>query len=290
MAEKKLTTLLEILNYSAGFLKQNNIENPRLNAELMLSGIMNCSRLNLYLDFEKPLSIDEKEKLKVYLRRRAEREPLQHILGKANFFGYDILVNKNVLIPRQDTEVLVEHLLQRILESGKDKVNVFEIGAGSGCIAVALVSELAKKNVECHYTGLEISKEAARTAEKNFMLHKLINCNIIQSDFLDSGFQINTEYDYLVSNPPYVPIEEYKLLEPEVNKYEPDFAVTDFGNGMKFYNKIFDEFISRKKECFLEIAWNSKEALEKLMSEKGISSYSFFKDYNNNYRVLRIYV
>lgn len=288
MSEPKLESLLEILNYSASYLKEKNIESPRLNVELMIADIMNCKRLQLYLDFEKPLTREEKEKLKGYLRRRANREPLQYILGKTNFFGYEILLNKYVLIPRQETEILVEKILTDIYSSSKTKVNIFEIGVGSGCIAVAILSELKKKGIECVYHGIDISEDVISMAKKNLDLNNLKNYRLEIKDFSDEDFEINEDYDYVVSNPPYVPIDEYKKLMPEVNKNEPDYAVTDFGDGTKFYRKIFKMYKFRRSNYFLEIAFDSKDKLEKILSEERIYNYNFEKDYSNNNRVLII--
>lgn len=288
MSEQKLSTLLEILNYSSDFLKNHNIDNPRLNAELMLADIMNCDRLQLYLDFEKPLTKEEKEKLKGYLRRREKREPLQYILGKTNFFGYDIYVNSGVLIPRQETEVLVEKILNDVYSSGKNKVNIFELGVGSGCIATALLSEFKKRGVGYEYTGIDISEEAIATARKNLDNHKLDNYNLEVKDFNDIGFEIKEGFEYVISNPPYVPIDEYNKLEPEVNKYEPDYAVTDFGDGTTFYRKLIKQYKTGKANYFLEIAYNAKDKLESILKEEDVTDYSFAKDYGENYRILII--
>ncbi len=288
MSELKLKSLLEILNYSSGYLNDNNIENPRLNAELMLADIMNCKRLQLYLDFEKPLSSAEKEKLKGYLRRRVKREPLQYILGKTNFFGYDIFLNDKVLIPRQDTEILVEKILKDIYDSGKEKIIVFEIGVGSGCIAVAILSELEKRGIECNYHGIDISEEAISATKKNLDFYKLKNYSVEVQDFTDEDYEIKEGFDYIVSNPPYVSIEDYKKLMPEVNKYEPDYAVTDFGDGTRFYRKLLKSYKSAKTNYFLEIAYNAKDKLENILRDEGINDYTFEKDYGNNYRVLII--
>lgn len=288
MSEKKLTTLLEILNYSSDYLKENSIENPRLNAELMMADIMNCKRIQLYLDFEKPLTSEEKEKLKGYLRRRVKREPLQYILGKTNFFGYDIYVNNKVLIPRQDTEILVEKMLGEIYSSGRKRVSIFEIGVGSGCIAVALLSELKKHGIEYKYMGVDISEDAIVVARKNLDYYRLENYSLYKKNFNDKDFELNDDFEYVISNPPYVPLEEYKKLEPEVNKYEPDFAVTDFGEGISFYRRLFKLYKKGKGNYFLEIAYNANEKLEKVLKEEDINSYTFEKDYGNNYRVLII--
>ncbi len=195
MADKKLTTLLEILNYSSNLLRENRIDDARLNAELMLADVLKCKRIDLYLDFEKPLNNDEKEKFKVYLRRRLKREPLQYILGKTNFFGYEIFVDDAVLIPRQDTEILVEKVLHFIESSGKDFVKILEIGTGSGCIAVALLSELKKRNINYKYSGTELSIKALEVSRKNAAFHNLENADFIKSDFLNDEFKIDNEIE-----------------------------------------------------------------------------------------------
>ena len=125
---EKLKTLLEILNYSANLLKENHISDARLNAELLMADALNCKRLDLYLEFDKPLQKDETEKFKKHLRRRLNNEPVQYIIGKTNFYGYDILVDKSVLIPRPDTEILVENLLKDIKESELKEANILEVG------------------------------------------------------------------------------------------------------------------------------------------------------------------
>lgn len=288
MSEPKLKSLLEILNYSTSYLKEKNIENPRLNAELMIADIMNCKRLQLYLDYEKPLTTDEKEKLKGYLRRRVSREPLQYILGRTNFFGYEILLNEHVLIPRQETEVLVEKILNDVYASGKKNVKIFELGVGSGCIAVAILSELEKQGIECIYHGIDISEEGISMAKKNLDINNCKNNRLEIEDFLNEDYEIKEEYDYVVSNPPYVPIDDYKKLMSEVNKYEPAYAVTDFADGTKFYRKLFKMYKVRRSKYFLEIAFDATDKLGKILSEEGISFYNFEKDYSNNNRVLII--
>ena len=167
MQEKKLNTLLEILNYSAELLKNSGIKDARLNIELMLCDVLNCDRIKLYLDFDKPLSKNETDQFKLYLRRRLNKEPLQYILGKTVFFGYEIFVDKNVLIPRPDTELLVESILNDIFDSKKEFINILEIGTGSGCIIVAISKELDKKNISYKIKSIDISERALEIAFKN---------------------------------------------------------------------------------------------------------------------------
>lgn len=280
----KLTTLLEILNYSTNLLKENNIIDARLNAELLMADALNCKRLDLYLDFDKPLQKDETEKFKKHLRRRLNNEPVQYIIGKTNFYGYDILVDKSVLIPRPDTEILVEKLLNDIKESGLQKVNILEIGTGSGCIAIAVCKELEKKNIKYDYKGTDVSEVAINLCKKNIEINNVKDIEIVNSNFLDESFINN--YDYVVSNPPYIPVNEYKELDLEVREFEPKLALTDNTDGLTFYKKFIELFQSGTAKFFLEIAYNARPALEILLNENNIRNYKFVKDYNNNDRIL----
>ncbi|MBS1551493.1 MAG: HemK family protein methyltransferase, partial [Bacteroidetes bacterium] len=128
----------EFIKVSEKILKEKKINDARLNAELMLCDVLNCSRVDLYLNFDKPLTKDEIRTFKNYMQRRIKHEPLQYILGKTSFYGFDIMVNEKVLIPRQETELLVEKVLNDIKSRSLKDVSVFEIGTGSGCIAIAL--------------------------------------------------------------------------------------------------------------------------------------------------------
>ncbi|HWQ82356.1 MAG TPA: peptide chain release factor N(5)-glutamine methyltransferase [Ignavibacteria bacterium] len=289
--QEKLTTLLQILNYSAELLAKNGIREPRLNAELMLSDALKCRRLDLYLNFDKPLLENEVGTFKSYLKRRLNKEPLQYILGSTNFYGYDIEVNENVLIPRQDTEVLVEKFLERTEQA--DDVSILEIGSGSGCIATAIVRELEKAGRNYFYTAVDNSDNAIEMTRRNLLNNKADSSKylILKRDCLSSHFSIGElekecgkGFNYIVSNPPYISIEEYGLLDEEVRKHEPKKALTDDGDGLVFYRKLLE--IKGNRELFLEIAYNRKDELTKLLKSKNLNDFEFLKDYSENYRVL----
>lgn len=279
----KLTTLLEILNYSANLLKEKNISDARLNAELLMADALKCKRLDLYLEFDKPLQKSETELFKSHLRRRLNNEPVQYITGKTNFYGYDILVDKSVLIPRPDTEVLVENLLKDVKESESREVNILEVGIGSGCIAIAICKELEKQNIRFKYKGTDVSQTAIDLCRKNLELHNLNNLEVETKDFMELP---EMNYDYVVSNPPYIPLNEYNKLDVEVRDYEPKLALTDNSDGLTFYNKFISMFNEGKAKSYLEIAYNAKPALEKMLIENNVEKFRFVKDYNNNYRIL----
>jgi release factor glutamine methyltransferase len=280
---EKLTTLLEILNYSTNLLKEKNICDSRLNAELMMADALKCKRLDLYLEFDKPLQKSETDLFKSHLRRRLKNEPVQYITGKTNFYGYDIIIDESVLIPRPDTEVLVENLLIDIRESGLQEVNIFEVGVGSGCIAIAVCKELEKANIKYKYKGIDVSETAIDLCRKNAELNNVNDLEVESNDFMGLT---EMNYDYVVSNPPYIPLNEYNELDLEVREYEPKYALTDSTDGLTFYKKFMSMFYSDKAKYFLEIAYNAKPALEKMLNEYNIEKFRFVKDYNNNYRIL----
>lgn len=290
-SEKQLSTLLEILNFSAELLKQKDVPEARLNAELMLAGVLNCSRMNLYMDFDKPLTKEEREKFKVYLRRRLNREPLQYILGEASFYGYEFKVNPGVLIPRPETELLVERVLEDIKRLGKSPVNIFEAGTGSGCISISIANELKKQNIDFKITSIEKSPEALKLAEENLNRFTPANGQVTfkEQDLFDIE-KIEEGTDYFISNPPYIAKAEFEDLQPEVKEFEPRISLTDEDDGMKFFKKIFELYLNGagKFTVMCEIAYNRKDKLAELLESMNIHNYRFYKDYSNNYRILEL--
>lgn len=287
MAEKKLTTLLEILKYSANLLSENGIKDSRLNVELMFCEILKCDRMKLYLDFDKPLKSEEISIFKIMLKRRMQKEPLQYILGKTNFYGYDILLNNKVLIPRQETEILVDKVLEDIYQSERNNIRILEIGSGSGCIAIALSGELSKKDIKHKIISIDKSDEAINISSRNANLNniKAENLEFKKLDYLKDGLQ--DKFDYVVSNPPYIPAENIKVLDEEVKSFEPIDALTDGGGGLTFYRKIFSDFASKSK-IILEIGDGQRCLVEAEIIKNNIKDYNFYKDYCNIERVLKI--
>ena len=291
MPEKRLRTLLEILNYSTDLLEKKNINDARLNVELMMTEVLKCDRVKLYLDFDKPLSKNEISSFKILLKRRLTKEPLQYVLGKTNFYGYDFVVNKNVLIPRPETEILVEKVLEDINSTKKKSVRIFEIGTGSGCISIALSKELGKIGVEHHVKVIDNSKEAIEVAQEN---KELNNVEEERIEFSTKDlFRINSiddKYDYIISNPPYISREEFNKLDDEIKYFEPKNSLSDGEDGFRFFKKIFlllNDY-NYKSKVFCEIGINQKYELESLLKEMGIEDFTFFEDYNKIYRILKI--
>ena len=288
MQKEKINKLIDILNYSTGLLQEKGIDDARLNVELMLCEILKCDRMKLYLDFDKPLKEAEIADYKALLLRRLKNEPLQYILGKTNFYGYEIKVNKDVLIPRQETELLVERLIEDIKSKKTDDLKIIEIGTGSGCIAIALSKELEKINIKYQITSIDISNEAINLAKENAIIN---NADI---DFrIDDFLKINEfkyDYDLLVMNPPYIREKDIKALMDEVKDYEPINSLTDRNDGLTFYRKAFNlyKIMKHKFSIYVEIGFDQKIELSKLLAEYDITNFRFLKDYNEKDRILII--
>ena len=192
-----MITVLDSINLSAQYLGQKGIESPRTNAELLLANILGCKRLDLYLTFERPLSETEVQKYREQIKRRASFEPLQYIIGKVEFYGLELKVNPSVLIPRPETELLVENILLQF--SKEQKLTILDIGSGSGNIAIALAVNLPQSKI----VSTDISEETLQIANDNSELHnvsrqiKFVNHNILRNDL--TSFPM---FDIVVSNPP----------------------------------------------------------------------------------------
>jgi len=284
-------TILDIIKSSTELLAKKNIANPRLNVELLLCEVMDCDRVKLYLDFEKPLSKNELDLYREWFKRRLNFEPLQYITGHAYFYGYRFKVNEHVLIPRQETEILVEKVLIDMEESKKDNLNILEIGTGSGCIAISIGKKLDEKNISYNIVAIDISQQALEVAEYNL---DNINGNkekisFVEKDIFDID-NFNKDIDYIVSNPPYIPYTEFEGLDEEVNKYEPTISLTDYKDGLSFYRKILELYSNPviTGKLFFEIAYNQKANLENLLKEFQSLKSKFDKDYNDNDRVLEV--
>jgi release factor glutamine methyltransferase len=274
--------VLEAIELSADYLKKKGIEEARLNAELMLADILGMKRLNLYLNFDRPLSENEKELYREYLTRRSKFEPLQYILGYTEFFGLKIFVNQNVLIPRPETELLVETIIKHY--KSDSAMSILDIGTGSGAISIALA-----KNLNCNITAIDISTKALETARYNADFNNVLDkIQFKEVDILNHTFDL-PKYDIIVSNPPYVSKDEYLTLQNEIKNFEPLIAVTDNFDGLLFYKKI-SEFgklhLNNNGKLFFELGKGQFDAVKSIMQEKGYSNIEIVKDYSNIERII----
>lgn len=220
-------TILEIIKKTTDFLAAKGVESPRLNAELLVGHALSRKRMQLYLEFERPLTEAELERIRPLVRRRALREPLQYILGEEEFHGLVLKVDRRVLIPRPETELLVETLLTAVRERGTPVTRVLELGTGSGAIACALARAWSDASV----VATDISGDALDVARGNAAMCALADriC-FVQSDWWSAVPP--GPYDVIVSNPPYLTAAETEATEREVRDYEPHLALTSGAEGL----------------------------------------------------------
>lgn len=275
-------TVLEFLNASRQSLEEKSIDESRLVAELMLCEVLGCDRMKLYLDFEKPLSVPELKRLRQMLEMRLSDMPLQYITGKANFFGYEFKCDKRALIPRPETELLVEITLKDVLKSGRTFAEIFEIGSGTGCIAITLAREFDKLELNYEINSIESSEDALSLALENAGLHGPYKGKLRfhERDLFEIP-ALKRSVDYILANPPYVNAEDYRELPPEVRLYEPGSALTDNSDGLTYYRKIVSlvkEF-DFKGKVICEIGFGQKEKISEILKSAGMEKTEFVNDY-----------
>lgn len=278
-----MLTVLEAIQKTTEFLEKKGIESARFNAEMMLAKILEKSRLELYLSFDRPLNDKETDLYREYLKRRAQNEPLQYILGDVEFYGLKFLVDKSVLIPRQETEILVESVICSC--DSDSMINILDIGTGSGIIAISLA-----KNIEnCRVTALDISEEAIETAKKNAQLNEVSEkIEFIKADIKSDELNLG-KYDIVVSNPPYISIEEYSTLEPELVNYEPKKALTDDLDGLTFYKCIIEKsknLLNENGRLFFEMGKGQHLDIKSIFDENNYKNIELKNDYLNIVRVI----
>ncbi len=282
---QKTWRVLEILKVTESLLRDKSIENPRLNAELLLCDVLNEPRIKLYLDFEKPLSSDEIDEYRSKIKRRINREPLQYILGYTEFFGLRFNVTPDVLIPRPETEILVEKTIEMISSFEMMTPKILEIGTGSGCISISIANK-----VNCLIDAIDISNDALNVAKSNAELYKTSDkINFLNKNFLDD-FNNFEGYDIVISNPPYIPAGDMETVQDEIKNFEPRYALTDDNKGLSFYNHVFNliKADNNPLKIFLEIGDGKRSTIEDLINKSEIENYIFYKDYHGIDRVLYI--
>jgi len=234
---KKSMTAKELIEESIFLLKKAGIESPKLNAELIMAHCMNKDRTYLYSNYNKKLSRIESNYFKSLVRRRLKREPVQYIVGESEFMSLPFKLNRNVLIPRPETEILVEYALNYCLENKKRSFKIIDIGCGSGNIILSIAKYAPKL---CYY-ATDISRGALRVTKENKIINKIKDTvHLLQTDGF-SGIKPKRTFNAVLSNPPYIPIDEIKKLESEVKDFEPERALSGGKDGLDNVRNIIDE-------------------------------------------------
>ena len=271
-------TYREALTVTTSLLKEAGVPEPSLDAWYLLSHAAQLSRSDFYLREEEELTEEEQKHMEIAVKERVRRVPLQYILGTQEFMGLSFSVNENVLIPRQDTEVLAEEAIRFLPPDGR----LLDLCTGSGCIALT---------VKCKVPGAlvvasDISKTAIMTAKEN---QKALEATVewVVSD-LFSG--IRGTFDVITCNPPYIPTEVIQTLQPEVRDFEPREALDGGADGLDFYRRIVPEagsFLAEGGVLLLEIGYDQGEAVSGLMEEAGFEEIRVIRDLAGKDRVVK---
>ncbi len=283
--------IIDLLKTVSQFLKEKGIENPRLNAELLLGKVLHLTRVNLYVQYERPLSRQELDDYRELIRRRSQHEPLQYLLGQTEFMGLPFRVRPGVLIPRPETEILVEETLKLKNALKATKPLIVDVGSGSGCIAVSL----AKHWPQSEIVATDISQTALETIRENAELNEVVEqIRIVEHDiFTRWDENLPQTFDVLVSNPPYIAQHELNELPKEVREYEPLLALTDNDQGYRFYDRFFEMVKERHitvRFLMLELSGTQADRIVERTKHYGLNRTEVICDLNGIKRVLKIKV
>lgn len=285
--DKSPKNIDELIRWATDFLGKKGFPSPRLDVELLLAHVLNCRRIDLYIRFDQPLFPQDLASFKAVLIRRIKEEPVAYILGNKEFMGLSFAVDPRVLIPRPETELLVERVLE--FAQVQDKPHrIFEIGVGSGCIGLSLLHKLPSASL----IGWDISQGALQLAQQNAELLKIDHSrlNFLLRDALDdNNWKDSEKFDIIVSNPPYINHKERSQLPNSVLKFEPELALFGGKDGLEFY-RIFAKhtrsYLQKHGKIFLEIGSNQRSQVLAIFEEAGWQELRVIKDYSKHDRIL----
>jgi release factor glutamine methyltransferase len=286
-------TIKEILNVTAEFLRDKQIESPRLCAEVLLALQLCKTRVELYLSFDQPLRDSEVAQYRALVKRRLNREPLQYITGRQEFWSLEFVVNPSVLVPRPDTEILVEEALRlkradQLPEGGGDQTRILDLGTGCGAIAISLAKEIEG----AAFWATDISAEALAVARENAERHavsgKIMFC---EGDLYQALEQPAPAFDMIISNPPYIAADAFDSLPEEVRAYEPRIALDGHEKGMYFIERIIgdaENYLKPGGWLLIEMdPGQTEQALALIGETRSLCRGERLMDYHKNYRMIK---
>jgi release factor glutamine methyltransferase len=269
------------LNYGIGILKANKIPNPYLDSEILLSESIKKDKKHIILNSKEILSRKQLDSFNDFIERRKKGEPIAYLIKKKEFWKDEFYINKDVLIPRPDTELIVEQVLK--IYSQESQLQVLDIGTGSGCILLSIL----KERLNFYGTGIDISKKSINVSKINAdKLHLTTRTKFIHSSV--DNFKIG-KYDLVVSNPPYIELLNLKYLERDVVNFEPKLALSGGFDGFSKIRKVISKtnnLIKKNGKFILEIGFNQKNKVKEILKKEGFYVNRCIKDYGNNDRCI----
>ena len=271
-------TYREAVEFGTKCLTDAGVPDAALDAWYLLQMVCKIERSYYYVHGEEDITQDAQKEYEIAVQKRAEHIPLQYIIGEQEFMGLRFKVNSNVLIPRQDTETLVEQVLNIV----KPGMKVLDLCTGSGCVLISVL----KNAPELTGMGSDISKTALLVAKENAKLHE-VDAEWVRSDLFDN---ITETFDVIMANPPYIPTGEILSLMPEVRDFEPENALDGGADGLDFYRKIagqVKDYLNPGGYVYMEIGYDQGEAVSELMRNAGFTEVEVIKDLARNDRVVK---
>ena len=270
-----------ILNEGINILQKNKIANPQLDSEILLSNSIKRDKKYIILNPKEVLNSEQLGKFKSLIERRKKGEPIAYLINKKEFWKDEFFVNKDVLIPRPDSELIIEQVLK--IYSKDDQLQILDIGTGSGCILLSILKERSN----FYGTGIDISKKSINVSKFNAKQLNLTN----RVKFFHSSVDNfnNGKYDIIVSNPPYIEQLSLKYLEKDVVNFEPKLALSGGFDGFSKIRKVINKasiLIKKNGKFILEIGFNQKNKVIKILKEEGFYVNKAIKDYGNNDRCI----
>ena len=269
------------LNHGINILKANNIPNPHLDSEILLCESIDKDKKHIILNSKEILNNKQLDDFNSFIERRKNGEPIAYLINKKEFWNDEFYVNKNVLIPRPDTELIIEQVLK--IYSKQSQLQVLDIGTGSGCILLSIL----KERPNFYGKGIDISKKSINISKLNAKKLKLNNRVKFYNSDVDN-FKIG-KYDLIVSNPPYIELLSLKYLERDVVNFEPKLALSGGFDGFSKIRKVVSKaskLIKTNGKFILEIGFNQKNRVKKILKKEGFYVNKALKDYGNNDRCI----
>ena len=276
-----LKTLKQVLELSTNFLEKQDCPSPRLEAEWLISHALKMSRIELYMNHDKPMEEDSLEKIRPLLERRKNHEPVQYICGSTEFYGIEILCGPGALIPRPETERLVDFALETVDKT--ESLEVLDLCTGTGCIALALAEQLSNSQV----TAVDLSQEALHYAQQNKDALNADRVTLLQGDLFAP---VEGQFDLIVSNPPYVTNAEYEGLDAEVKAFEPRLALTAPNKGLEILERLAKEALPYLKPgayIICEMGIEQGAASSQFFIDAGYSEVEVLQDYTQRDRFVQ---
>lgn len=281
-------SIRDLMKFAIDHLQQRGFRETRLTIELLLSHALQCQRIELYTHFDKPLSIAELKSFRELYQRRLAHEPVQYIVGTTSFMGLQFAVDKRVFIPRPETETLVEQVMMKCNQrEDAEETYILDVGTGSGNISVSL-AKLVRNTL---ITSIDSSAQTLEVAETNALLHGVAgNITFVNANFFElRESQFPRQFDFLVSNPPYVSLQEWQDLEPEVRQFEPKQAVSDQNDGYEFYRRfgvVGPRLVRKGGWLIVEVGYGQWERVSEILRTASLTEISVVNDLQEIPRVV----